>query len=113
MTTRNKTAITEEVAAIRELLSDLEDRVSRVGTAAKREASGGSEDIYEFVNEALGRIVRRARDRADSVTDSVADSAARLGTDAVKRVTEQVESKPLVMLAVAAGIGFLFGLARR
>jgi len=113
MTTRNKPAIEGELAAIRELLSDLEERMNHIGATTKRELSGGSEDIYEFVNEALGRIVKRARDSADSLTDSVADSAARLGNDAVKSVTEQVEIRPLTMLAVAAGIGFLFGLARR
>ena len=113
MTTRSKTAIADEVAAIRELLSDLETRLNRVGGVGKREFSGASEDIYGFVDEALGRIVKRARDGADSITESVADGATRLGGDAVKRITEEVEYRPLVMLGVAAGIGFLFGLARR
>jgi ElaB/YqjD/DUF883 family membrane-anchored ribosome-binding protein len=109
MTARSKTAVADEVAAIRELLSDLEVRLNRVGGVGKREFSGASDDIYEFVDEALGRIVKRARDGADSV----ADGAARLGGDTVKRVVEEVEQRPLMMLGVAAGIGFLFGLTRR
>lgn len=113
MTTRSKTAAEEEIVAIRELVSDLETRMKRLGGAGKREFSGASDDIHEYVNETLARIVKGARDGADSLTDSLADSASRMGSDAVARLGKEVEERPLVMLAVAAGIGFLFGLARR
>jgi ElaB/YqjD/DUF883 family membrane-anchored ribosome-binding protein len=113
MTTRSKAAVADEVSAIRELLSDLEDRLNRVGGVGKKEFSGATDDIYSFVDEALGRIVRRARDGAGSISDTVTDSATRLGTDTVKRIVDEVEHRPLVMLGVAAGIGFLFGLSRR
>jgi ElaB/YqjD/DUF883 family membrane-anchored ribosome-binding protein len=113
MTTRSKTAAEEEIVAIRELVSDLETRMKRLGGAGKREFSGASDDIHEYVNETLARIVKSARDGADSLTDSLADSASRMGSDAVARLGKEVEERPLVMLAVAAGIGFLFGLARR
>ena len=113
MTTRSKAAGADEVAAIRELIGDLEERLNRLGGTGKRELSGASDDIYEFVNDALGRIVNRARDGADSLSHSVADKAAHLGGDAVKKIADEVEKRPLAMLAVAAGIGFLFGLSRR
>ena len=113
MTTRSKTAIEDEVAAIRELVNDLEVRMTRLTGAGKREFSGASGDIREFVDETLSRIVKGARDGADNLTESLADNASRLGGDAVARLGKEVEERPLVMLAVAAGIGFLFGLARR
>jgi len=47
------------------------------------------------------------------MTHSVADEASRLGGDAIKRLTDEVEARPFIMLAVAAGIGFLAGLANR
>jgi len=113
MTTRSKTAIEDEVAAIRDLVDDLEVRMNRLAGTGKREFSGASSDIREFVDETLSRIVKSARDGADSFTQSVADNASRLSGDAVARLGKEVEERPLVMLAVAAGIGFLFGLARR
>ena len=36
-----------------------------------------------------------------------------LGLAVVKKIADEVEKRPLAMLAVAAGIGFLFGLSRR
>lgn len=113
MATRGKTAIDDEVAAIRELVSDLEARMSRLTGAGKREFSGASGDVRDFVDETLSRIIKGARDGADNLTQSMADSASRFGSDAVARLGKEVEERPLVMLAVAAGIGFLFGLARR
>ena len=44
---------------------------------------------------------------------TVADEATRIGTDAFKKLTDEIETRPLIMLGVAAGIGFLFGLANR
>ena len=110
MTVRSKTASTaEEIAAIQELMSDLEKRLRRLTGATKREFSGASGDINEFVNDALAGIMHRVRDGASSATDK----AAHLGGDAVRKLTDEVEQRPLAMLAIAAGIGFLFGLTRR
>jgi ElaB/YqjD/DUF883 family membrane-anchored ribosome-binding protein len=114
MTTRAaKSAAAEEIAAIEELMSDLEKRLRRLSSAARTEASGASEDVGDFVSEALARIKERVRQSAAGVTDSVADEASRIGTDAIKKLTDEVEHRPLLMLAVAAGIGFLVGLANR
>ena len=110
MTVRSKTASTvEEIAAIQELMSDLEKRLRRLTGATKREFSGASGDINEFVNDALAGIMDRVREGTNSATDK----AAHLGGDAVKKLTDEVEQRPLAMLAIAAGLGFLFGLTRR
>ena len=110
MTTRSKTASTaDEIAAIQDLMGDLEKRLHRLSGATKREFSGASGDINEFVNDALAGIMERVREGANSATDK----AAHLGGDAVKKLTDEVEQRPLAMLAIAAGLGFLFGLTRR
>ena len=80
---------------------------------ARSEGAGAASDVRDFVSEALDRIMTRVRESASDVTRSVADEATRLGTDAFKTLTDEVEQRPLVMLAVAAGIGFLAGLANR
>jgi hypothetical protein len=33
--------------------------------------------------------------------------------DALKKIIQEIETRPLTMLAIATGLGFLFGLSRR
>jgi len=114
MNTRSKAASnSEEIAAIQGLMSDLEKRLNRLTGSAKREVSGGSADINEFVNDALNGIMGRVREGAHNVSQSVADKATDMGGDALKKIIGEVETRPLTMLAIATGIGFLFGLSRR
>ncbi len=117
MSTRSKTVSTaEEVAAIEELVTNLEKRLRRLSSlssSAKEEISDATGDVGDFVNDALAGIMNRVRDSAASVGQSVADEASQLGNKAVKRVADEVEQRPLVMLAVALGVGFLVGFANR
>ena len=113
MTTRAKSATAEEIAAIEDLVSDLEKRLRRLSGSARREVSGASGEVSDFVSEALERITGRVRETAAEATQSIADEATRFGSDAFKKLTDEVEHRPLLMLAAAAGIGFLAGLANR
>jgi ElaB/YqjD/DUF883 family membrane-anchored ribosome-binding protein len=114
MSTRSKVASTaDEIAAIQELMSDLEKRLQRLGGATKREVSGGASEISDFVNDALAGIMDRVRDGTQSISDNVAERAANISGDALKKVVSEVETRPLTMLAIAAGIGFLFGISKR
>jgi ElaB/YqjD/DUF883 family membrane-anchored ribosome-binding protein len=108
-----KSAAAEEIAAIEELMTDLEKRLRRLSGTARNEASGASNEVGDFVNETLERIMGRVRDSAAGVTQTVTEEASRVGSDAFKKLTDEVEHRPLVMLAAAAGIGFLAGLANR
>jgi ElaB/YqjD/DUF883 family membrane-anchored ribosome-binding protein len=69
--------------------------------------------VRDFVSEAIERIMNRVRESVSDVTTSVADEASRLGGDAFKKLTDEVEQRPLIMLAIVAGTGFLAGLANR
>jgi len=114
MTTRAaKSVAADEIAAIEDLMNDLEKRLRRLSGAARGEAAGASADVSDFVNESLGNIMDRVRDSAATMGRSVADETSRVGSDAVKRLVDEVEHRPLVMLGIAAGIGFLAGLANR
>lgn len=108
-----KSSASEEIAAIEELMSDLEKRLQRLSASARRETSGASGDVSDFVSEALAGIMERVRDSAAGTSQSVADEAARLGTDVFKKLSNEVEARPLIMLGIAAGIGFLAGLVNR
>jgi ElaB/YqjD/DUF883 family membrane-anchored ribosome-binding protein len=113
MPTRSKSSNADEIARIEELIGDLEKRLHRLNSSAQTEAAGASHDINHFVSEALEGIMERVRERADSVTEQVAERATQVGSDAFKRVLDEIERYPLATLAVAAGIGFLLGSARR
>ena len=115
MSTRSKvaTSTADEIAAIQELMGDLEKRLQRLGGQAKKEVSGGASEISDFVNDALSGIMDRVRDGAHSVSENVTDKAVHIGGDAIKKVMSEVEHRPLTMLAIAAGVGFLYGMSRR
>jgi len=114
MTARTaKSVSADEVAAIEELMGDLEKRLRRLSGQARREASGASDDVGDFVSEALERIMNRVNTSAADLSESAADEARRVGADAAAKLADEVESRPLLMLTVAAGIGFLAGLANR
>ena len=113
MTARNKAASADEIAAIEDLMVDLEKRLKRLNGAARTEVSGASSDIHDFVSDALAGIMKRVRSGASSMTDTVAEEATRVGSDVFKRVIDEVEHRPLAMLAVAAGVGYILGLAHR
>jgi ElaB/YqjD/DUF883 family membrane-anchored ribosome-binding protein len=99
MTTRAaKSAASEEIAAIEDLMGDLEKRLRRLSGNARREATGATGDVGEFVSEALARIMNRVHDSASGVTRSVVG---------------EIERRPLVMLGVAAGVGFLVGMSHK
>ncbi len=107
------TARVARSAAIEDLMADLEKRLRRLSGTVRREASGASTDVRDFVGEALERIIDRVRESASDVQTSVVDETSRLGSDTFKKLNEEVAVRPLMMLAVAAGIGFLAGLANR
>jgi ElaB/YqjD/DUF883 family membrane-anchored ribosome-binding protein len=113
MTTRAKSATAEEIAAIEDLVSDLEKRLRRLSGSARREVSGASGEVSDFVNEALERIMSRVRESASNVGQSLTEETARFGSDAFKKLTDEIEQRPWLMLAAAAGVGFLAGLANR
>ncbi len=113
MTTRAKSATAEEIAAIEDLVGDLEKRLRRLTGTTRREVSGASGEVSDFVSEALERIMSRVRETASDAGHSLADEATRFGNDALKKLTGEIEHRPLLMLAAAAGVGFLAGLANR
>lgn len=113
MTTRAGKSAAEEVAAIEDLVSDLEKRLRRLSSTARNETSGASGDVSDFVSDALGGIMARVRDSAATMGQSVAQETSKAGADVIKKLTDEVEHRPLMMLGIAAGIGFLAGLANR
>ncbi len=103
----------EDIAAIEELMQDLETRLRRLNSKAKTEVSGASGDIGDFVTQALNRIAGQVREGAQDATDSIADEALQMGTDALKKIWQEIERRPLATLALAAAAGYLAGILGR
>jgi ElaB/YqjD/DUF883 family membrane-anchored ribosome-binding protein len=91
------------------LMRDLENRVGRLNTLTRKGASHAASEASDYVTETLSDTAERLRNGAHAVTDE----AAKFGTDALRKIEDEVEQRPLLTLAIAAGIGFLAGMAGR
>lgn len=101
---------------IAQLMQDLETRVGRLNTLTKRTAANAANgaahaasDASDFVSDTLNDTLERLKNGANGV----GDEAAKFGNEALKRIEDEVEQRPLLTLAIAAGIGFLAGVAGR
>lgn len=101
--------IADMQAEVRQLMSDLEDRIERLNLLTKRGAGHAVDGVNDLVYGAVSGATDRVRDNAQSVTDDV----TKMGSQAMRDVAAQIDKRPLLTLAIAAGIGFIAGLARR
>jgi ElaB/YqjD/DUF883 family membrane-anchored ribosome-binding protein len=105
----NGNAAANDLAAIEreigQLMRDLETRVGRLNELSRKTASDAGDYVTDTLSEAAGRV----RNGAHHVTDE----AARMGSDAMHRLEDEISQRPLLTLAIAAGIGFLAGMAGR
>jgi len=105
--------IADEAASIENLISDLETRLRKLNGTVRDQAVGASSDINDFVGQALAGIMERVRDSSENLTEDVVHRAGKAGTDAFKRIAREIEHRPLLLLAIAAGLGFALGMARK
>lgn len=120
MTRRHARSNSDDIAVVEELMHDLETRLRRLNTKAKSEASGASNEIGDFVSDALATLSTRLRNSTQNAAHTITDEATQVGADAIevgtnamKKVWDEMEHRPLTTLAVAAGVGYLLGLAGR
>jgi ElaB/YqjD/DUF883 family membrane-anchored ribosome-binding protein len=112
----SKSSTADEVAAIENLVTDLERRLRKLtelSHAARGEVSGAGENVKDFVNDALAGIMSRMRENTANLSRSAADKATRAGGTALKKFTDEIAQRPLTMLAIAVGIGFFAGVLNR
>jgi ElaB/YqjD/DUF883 family membrane-anchored ribosome-binding protein len=109
-------AVAVDVAEIERRLHAIEKRLERVGGGAPANASRAVDRVGEVVATALSEIAERFRGGAGSVGDEamkIGSDAAKFGNDALRRVSDEVKHRPLVALAIVAGLGVLLGLSSR
>ncbi|MBV8790884.1 MAG: DUF883 family protein, partial [Pseudolabrys sp.] len=94
---------------IGELMHDIEARIGKLQALAKRSAKDAAENATEFVSD----TVNDAADRMRNGANAMSEETSRMAGDAIRRIEDEVSQRPLLTLAIAAGIGFLAGMAGR
>lgn len=108
--TKKSKAQTDDIAAVEELMQDLESRLRRLNANTKPDAAGGVDDITDFVSQTLARIAAQVHDTAGTATDTLASEATEASSDLIKRIWQEMERRPMLTLALAAAGGYLLGL---
>ena len=104
-------------AEIRHLAGDLQDRLNRLNAISRKGASHASGSVQDFIAETLETLTSRAVSQlAEPIQEKfgdLTDEATRMSNKALKRVTREVDKRPLLTLAIAAGVGYLAGMAMK
>jgi hypothetical protein len=90
------------------------------GRRASVEAGAAGDRIAETIGPILNDIAQRFRlgqqaalDQASTFGNQAVKIGAKAGGDAVDHIAGQTKQRPLLMLAVAIGVGVLIGAAAR
>jgi ABC-type transporter Mla subunit MlaD len=102
------------------LLEDIEQRLARLNrmVRASRAAPVTIDRVSDTMASLLTDVADRFRGRARAVSGDAAqfgEDALQVGNDALRKLTREVEQRPLVVLAIAVAVGALAAgiLARR
>jgi hypothetical protein len=112
------------ISAIAGHLRAIEKELGRMGKSAGRRASASASVAGNQIADAIGPILSEIADRfrrgqslaleeAASFSNEAVKSGARVGKDALQRIATETKHRPLVILAVAIGVGVLIGIAGR
>src|SRR6516162_1886203 len=92
------------VREIERRLRSLEQQLERIGDRT----SASTAEVVERVGAAIAPVLSSIADRFHAGAHSMSDDAAKLGNDALRRLSNEVEHRPLITLAVAVGVGILW-----
>ena len=100
---------------IRKLARELQDRLNRLNNVSRQGATHAGEGVQAFIADTLDSLTSKAVSQLTSgVQERVSDftdEATRMSNQAIKRVSRQIDRRPLLTLAIVAGVGYLAGMA--
>jgi ElaB/YqjD/DUF883 family membrane-anchored ribosome-binding protein len=98
----------------------LEQNLEKIGARASTNARETAEGLGDAIASALAGWAGRFRQSASalgsqsaSLGKNLGEDTAKLGSAALRRLSDETEHHPLVALAVAVGVGVLIGLVSR
>lgn len=106
-------AISANVGEIERRLRLLEQNLEGIGTRASSSARETAEGLGDAIASTLTGLAERFRRSANSVSGQsalISRDAAKLGGVALRRLSNEVENRPLLTLGVAIGVGILIGV---
>jgi hypothetical protein len=112
------------VSAIVDHLRGIQDQLGKIGRDAGRRGADSAAAAGNQIAEAIAPILndigarfrrgqRAAVEGASGLGDQAVRMSSRVGGRAVERLTDQAQQRPLLLLAVAIGVGILIGAASR
>ena len=110
------------VSAIQQHLGAVEKELEKIGRIAGRRTSVAAASATEQIGDAISTILsdmmdrfrqgrQTAGDQAGRLSNQALDLGAKYSNDALRRITDEIEGRPLVAIGVALGIGILIGAA--
>jgi ElaB/YqjD/DUF883 family membrane-anchored ribosome-binding protein len=99
-----------DTADVERRIHALERRLDRLSSTANRAATDFSSAVVQGtdrIGDVVAAAVSEVFDRFRGGARSVGSEAARIGNGAARRLSAEVEHRPLLMLGVAVGVGFL------
>jgi hypothetical protein len=95
-------------------MKTLERRMQRADGRASASVAQAADHVGDAIVPALAEVIERFRGGAHAVGDEATRfgrEATRFGNNALRRVSAEVEHRPLTILALAVGVGFLAAAA--
>jgi ElaB/YqjD/DUF883 family membrane-anchored ribosome-binding protein len=99
-----------ELAEIGRLLRDLERNLEQLGRSAVSSARQAQNTVPDAISETWSELSERV---SLALQGPFGKEATRAGARAWQKLEREVGHRPLIALAVAAGIGFLIGALNR
>ena len=95
--------------------SDLQDRLNRLNAISRQSASHAGEGVQDFIADTIhsltGNAVSQLTSGVQERVGEFTDEATRMSNKAIRRVSREIDRRPLLTLAIAAGVGYLAGMA--
>lgn len=107
------TRLEKEMAAMKNAIGGLSDQIadatSDIGTAAQEQTKRGLKYAREYGGENADSIVAGASNRVGAAANAAQSQASSLAG----ALEDAVRERPLYIVALALGLGFLLGATRR
>jgi len=98
-----------DLSEIAPLLRDLEPILARLAGVVAANAREARSAIPDRISDTWSDVSDRVRSTVRYHARDMGEEAARMGKGVWHRIEDEVVHRPLVALAIAAGIGFVIG----